>query len=275
VDIESINNLSVSESKEHRLSEKWKHYTLISSKFKEFLIQTSTEDFLTEYETFNAEIDNNITLIEEMFEKIESRLQNIIESLTNISCSSRRTGKSQNSSNSSVRSSTLAHKDDKAEAARARLEFVEKQNEILKEQAKLEEYEILAKLATVRRKAKLDVDLSILCYQMDVAAAEEEVNALRSSVDNESITEYNNQKVPSINEADRQEMTQQYVQQQVEQHQQVQKSLIPEAPPYDPHNDTQITSEFTRFLLKKELLFARLSTFNDKPIGFGDRALEV
>ena len=80
MDIDSINNLSVSESKEHRLSEKWKHYTLISSKFKEFLIQTSTEDFLTEYETFNAEIDNNITLIEEMFEKIESRLQNIIES---------------------------------------------------------------------------------------------------------------------------------------------------------------------------------------------------
>jgi hypothetical protein len=30
---------------------------------------------------------------------------------------------------------------------------------------------------------------------MDVAAAEEEVNALRSSVDNESTTEYNNQKV--------------------------------------------------------------------------------
>ena len=54
---------------------------------------------------------------------------------------------------------------------------------------------------------------------MDVAVAEEEVNALKSSVDNESITEYNNQKVTSINEADRQEMTQQYVQQQVEQHQ--------------------------------------------------------
>jgi hypothetical protein len=127
VDIESINNLSVSESKEHRLSEKWKHYTLISSKFKEFLLQTSTEYSLTEYETFNAATDNNITLIEEMFEKIESRLQNIIESQTNISCSSRRTGKSQNASNSSVRSSALANKDDKAEDAHARLEFVEKQ----------------------------------------------------------------------------------------------------------------------------------------------------
>lgn len=44
VDIESINNLSVLESKEHRLSEKWKHYTSIASKFKEFLLQTSTED---------------------------------------------------------------------------------------------------------------------------------------------------------------------------------------------------------------------------------------
>jgi hypothetical protein len=112
--------------------------------------------------------------------------------------------------------------------------------------------EILAKLATVRRKAKLDADLSILCHQKDVAAAEAEVNALRSSVDNESITEFNNQKAQSINEADRQEMTQQYVQQQVEQHQQVQKSLNPEAPPYNPHNDNQITSEFTRFLLKKD-----------------------
>ena len=86
---------------------------------------------------------------------------------------------------------------------------------------------------------------------MDVAAAEEEVNALRSSVDNESTTEYNNQKVPSINEADRQEMTQQYVQQQVEQHQQVQKSLNPEAPPYDPHNDTQITSDVYTFPAQK------------------------
>jgi hypothetical protein len=52
-----------------------------------------------EYEAFNAATDNNITLIEEMFEKIESRRQNIIESQTNISCSSRRTDKSQNSSN--------------------------------------------------------------------------------------------------------------------------------------------------------------------------------
>jgi hypothetical protein len=64
VDIESINNLSVLESKEHRLSEKWKHYTSISSKFKEFLLQTSTEDFLTQYEAFNAATDNNITVIE-------------------------------------------------------------------------------------------------------------------------------------------------------------------------------------------------------------------
>jgi hypothetical protein len=57
---------------------------------------------------------------------------------------------------------------------------------------------ILAKLATVRRKAKLDADLSILCHQKDVAAAEAEVNALRSSVDNESITEFNNQKEHEI-----------------------------------------------------------------------------
>lgn len=64
VDIESINNLSVLESKEHRLSEKWKHYTSIASKFKEFLLQTSTEDSLTEYEAFNAATDNNITLKE-------------------------------------------------------------------------------------------------------------------------------------------------------------------------------------------------------------------
>jgi hypothetical protein len=120
VDIESINNLSVLESKEHRLFEKWKHYTSIASKFKEFLLQTSTEDSLTEYKAFNAATDNNITLIEEMFEKIESSRQNIIESQTNISCSSRRTGKSQNASNSSVRSSALANKDDKAEDAHAR-----------------------------------------------------------------------------------------------------------------------------------------------------------
>jgi hypothetical protein len=84
---------------------------------------------------------------------------------------SRRTDKSRNSSNLSARSSTLARKHAKAEAARARLEFVEKQNGILKEQAKLEEDEILAKLATVRRKAKLDADLSILCHQKDVASA--------------------------------------------------------------------------------------------------------
>jgi hypothetical protein len=73
MDIESINILSVLESKEHRLSEKWKHYTSISSKFKESLLQTSTEDSLTEHEAFNATTDNNITLIEEMLEKIESR----------------------------------------------------------------------------------------------------------------------------------------------------------------------------------------------------------
>jgi hypothetical protein len=41
-----------------RNSLKWKNYTLISSKFKEFLLQTSTEDSLTEYEAFNAATDN-------------------------------------------------------------------------------------------------------------------------------------------------------------------------------------------------------------------------
>jgi hypothetical protein len=56
-----------------------------------------------------------------MLEKIESRWQNIIESHTNISRSSRRTDKSQNSYISSASSPTLARKHSKAEAARVRL----------------------------------------------------------------------------------------------------------------------------------------------------------
>ena len=45
----------------------------------------------------------------------------------------------------------------------------------------------------------------------------------------------------------------------------VQSSLNPNAPSYNPANTQTLSSDFTKFLLMKDLLMTRLTSFNDKP----------
>ena len=45
----------------------------------------------------------------------------------------------------------------------------------------------------------------------------------------------------------------------------VHSSLNPNAPSFNPANTQTLSSDFTKFLLKKDLLLTRLTSFNDKP----------
>ena len=76
-------------------------------------------------------------------------------------------------------SSVLAKKRVKAEVQRTRLEYIEKQTQLMKHKAKLSEDETQAKAASDRKKAEVDADLVLLKQQTETAVAEAEVKALR------------------------------------------------------------------------------------------------
>lgn len=148
---------------------------------------------------------------------------------------------------SSKLSITLALKQAKAEAARVRVKFVEQEAEILKE------------------KNELDIKLKLLQVKKEAAEAKAEVEALEASVCG---SDGHLSSIPSIDPADR---TANFVEQAVINDA---LKLNPTAAEFDPYVNTNtnsdssranITNEFTRFLLKKDLLLSRLYHFTDRP----------
>jgi hypothetical protein len=63
----------------------------------------------------------------------------------------------------------------KTEAAKARLQFVQKASELKREQARLDEMEKKSKAETLRKKAELDTELEFLDAQKDLATAQAEL----------------------------------------------------------------------------------------------------
>ena len=114
-----------------------------------------------------------------MFDEIAAAKQKALETLT--VASEHRSVVSKHGSNWSDTSSILQRKRAKAEAQRARLAFIAKEAEILKEKALITEQESQSKATSERKRAELDANLHVLKHEAETVAAEADVQALEDS----------------------------------------------------------------------------------------------
>ncbi|XP_048747853.2 uncharacterized protein LOC125660050 [Ostrea edulis] len=248
------------------------------------------DEVMREYEEFARDNQERKRLVEKAFKDIQERKQTLVET------------SSSHGSRFSVRSgiSVIAKKQAKVEAARAKIKFSEQERDLLEEKFKVEEEEALTKIKTERRKAELNSSLSRLEHEKELAAAEAEVEVLKmvgSELERNEITDTLLPKQQENSEI----RTNRYV----NEHSQFtgHTNLNPSARPFDPHSmqdpscsqeffyplpqpryytrreqsperpapvnmnfsQNQVTSDLTKFLLRKDLLFARLTTFSEQP----------
>lgn len=204
------------------------------------------------------------------------------------------------SSHSSSKSSAIARARAKAEAAKVRARYVEQEAKLLKQKAFIEEMRAVETARSERRKAEICVELDILSSKKEVAAVEAEVEVLNNELDDNTSQKLGSQlgDEPPLSSQDK---TASYVQQIKKQ---IYKSIesqtpndgcklnplaqayVPRHKSYSPrhttfttqtqptsdrelvdnsrYKDQSLATDFTRFLLKKDLLLNRFSIFNDK-----------
>lgn len=100
------------------------------------------------------------------------------------------TSSGKQKSATSYSSSALARKQAKVEAARTRLKFLDQEKELMDRQLRLEEEEARIKLDSLRRKKELDIKLTKLSHEKELAVAEADVEALRSQEEIEGDDDY-------------------------------------------------------------------------------------
>ena len=285
-----IQSLVIMETKEQELLDKHRIYSNVVSDCVEFFMRSSDENAMEEYETLDRTNKQRNIAVEETFVKIHKQKQELRESSSS-------SGKSTVRSNAS---STLAKKQAKVEAAQAKIKYLEKERDLMKQKMKLEEEEALMKIETTRKKAELDSNLNRLEHEKELAAAEAEVEALQMV---ESELEKN--RVSDTLLPKQQETSEIRTSRYVNEHSQFTGhiNLNPSARPFDPYSvqnpsgppeflyhlpqptcythreqsperptpgntnssQNQVSSDLTKFLLRKDLLFARLTTFSEEP----------
>ncbi|XP_061170421.1 uncharacterized protein LOC133179742 [Saccostrea echinata] len=239
-----------------------------------------------------------------LIENAKSRIQSLIaeaqEEDRNLHKYERQSDHSFNDipSLSSQNTSILARKRAKAEAAKVSLEFAIQEAELRKDQARLIEKHLLeeatAKAAAARKKAEIDAELELLTLKRKAAETKTEADFLESE---HSRSSSKHSSIHSLPKDDPMLRTEKYIDQlSKDTEDKIRESEIsklevqhvnavctnpntkdppdrhcymlnPEAPPYVPNPYTP-ASDFTKFLLKKDLLLTRLVNFNDRPESF-------
>lgn len=181
-----------------------------------------------------------------------------------------------------IQSSILVQKRAELEASKTKLKFAEEEAKIHKQKALIEEQQELSNAKASRQKAELQVDLNILVQKKETEAAKVELEVLEAEEEVRSglaLSEYDvNQEINVV------ERTNKFVEEQVKNtvNQPTQREdlvtpiqrqypdFIPtprnlmhtaRAPPEN--TEQSITSDFSKFLLNKDLLLSRLNKFND------------
>lgn len=132
---------------------------------------------------------------------------------------------------------------------------------------RLEEEEARIKLDSIRRKKELDIRLTQPFHEKELAVAEAEVEALRSQEDIEGDDDYRLADIP-LPEDNRPPSPRSRTKEYVEKHFNHPATCNLDAVPTIPHtaiSSDSGASEFAKMLLKKDILFARLSTFTEEP----------
>lgn len=164
--LKSVNNI---ESVEQELFEKHRLYTTLSSECSEFLLRHGD---MQEYDAFSSEDSPRKAEVEKIYKYISKLKQDLIDNMS-------LTSSGKQKSATSYSSSTLVRKQGKVEAARTRLNFLHQEKELMDRQIRLEEEEARSiKLDSLRRKKELDLKLTQLSHEKELAVAEAEVEAL-------------------------------------------------------------------------------------------------
>lgn len=222
-------------------------------------------------------------------------------------------GRSRSSRSSASRStvsrsstSMLLEQKVKAEAAKARLQFVQRASQLKIEQARLDEQEKKSNAETLRKTAEIETELEFLDAQKDLATAEAELRAIEeidiynlsrkssSVVDSSERTKKFVEEVNQLQESvlwDKEVLGQnlesvpehngqttdtvEHIQPKVSAANNITShspvcepsfSLNPEARPFESQKDNLVN--LASFMLKKDLMLTRLVNFDDKPENF-------
>ncbi|XP_071139321.1 uncharacterized protein [Mytilus edulis] len=228
-----------------------------------------------------------------------------IERENSLASRSSRRSHSSRKTHSSSSSSVLARARAKAEAAKVKVHFAEKETLLLKEKALIEEKRSIESAKVERKKADIEADLDLLSRQKEAAAVEAEANALQNEcdenmsqvlpdqppLDSKSKTAaYINhvQKQISSIEIDKENTDAFHIDKENKHSTHIDQENTHVSGTLDPHansfiprkniiadthvsdnhpypSDRTLATDFTRFLLKRDLLMSRFNIFNDKP----------
>ncbi|XP_061180594.1 uncharacterized protein LOC133189205 [Saccostrea echinata] len=290
-------------------------YHNISEEFLNFLVRTNTEDSRREKAAQEVVISSLEQKVESILQEIDtimeqdtdtkfspdskSKLSHDLKDNVSLKGTARSvSGRSRSSRSSASRSTTsrsttsmLLEQRVKAEAAKARLQFVQKASELKKEQARLDEQEKKSKAETLRKKAELETELECLDAQKELATAQAELrareedngdidNLTRTSISNIDSSERTRKFIEEVNLLRNLESVSatenvEYTQPKVSAanntatHSPICEpsfSLNPEARPFESQKDNLVN--LASFMLKKDLMLTRLVNFDDKPENF-------
>ncbi|XP_060571867.1 uncharacterized protein LOC132730038 [Ruditapes philippinarum] len=208
------------------------YYSVFDSKATEFLrylSRTGTEDSLSKYSLVTADIADK--------RKAANAFMDFLKGLkSDLFSKSSKTSKSSRA---------------RLNAAKAKVAYAEKAAELELQRVALEEKEKKEAAESTRRKQELDIEMQLLKDKEELDLAIVELEQLSDSdADLES-------KLNDIPIADSKIRTAEFIS-KVKQ----EKSLNPEAVSFQP---SSTGNDFTKYLLKKDLLISRMTVFNEKP----------
>ncbi|CAG2253903.1 unnamed protein product [Mytilus edulis] len=175
--------------------------------------------------------------------------------------------------------SILLDKTARAEAAKAKLKFIEEEEKLVRKQNELE-------LEVQKQRSELKSNLNILKHKREIAEAEAELTAVKEILDEENAIDSNwKDRGLNLPESSASEIVKSYVtNQRPKVYEPVEATKlnprIPEFVPstilqrefktFQPQQNVHLSEspgiiDLTKYIMKKDLLISRLSTFDDKP----------
>ncbi|CAG2230743.1 unnamed protein product [Mytilus edulis] len=167
----------------------------------------------------------------------------------------------------------------RAEAAKAKLKFIEEEEKLVRKQNELE-------LEVQKQRSELKSNLNILKHKREIAEAEAELTAVKENLDEENAIDSNwKDRGLNLPESSASEIVKSYVtNQRPKVYEPVEATKlnprIPEFVPstilqrefktFQPQQNVHLSEspgiiDLTKYIMKKDLLISRLSTFDDKP----------
>lgn len=246
---------------EENMSKGFERFLVLANEYTSFLKRANTVDAEGEIEFFKG----ILTLKRQRYDSTLRAIYHFYDQCDTKSVKSEKSGsvKSKSKSNLSTSSSAVGRLRAKAEAAKTRADYAEREAEIIRKKAELEEARRMSDARAERENAEYDAQLTALTSRKEAAAAEMEARVLEESEGDRR----SRIRIPVEDPAER---TRRYVADQARHQQGGAPQPIDELYNVDstPATPDRVFPEFSKFLLKKDLQLSRLTPFNDKPETF-------